>query len=144
MDIEELDPTGHCLERDLCASEFIVEKVNGDKTYAQHLYAAMCNNDFTKNEIWPILQQEVWSCSWRYSGGIIAAIRGEGDYMDWYCSGAAGEEITPEEDVKYLEEDEIRTYLTRKSNVLEGVITEEIRTDLLRLGWIVVTDNTED
>jgi len=132
------------LEADIKATPWIVEKITGDKIYAQHLYAAICNNEFTRNDVWPILTEQKWSCSWRYAGGLIAEVLGEGDYMDWYCSGSAGEEITPEEDVKYLEEDEKRVYLTRKSHVSEGLVTEEIKTDLLRLGWIIVTDKTED
>ena len=107
------------LEADIKATPWIVEKITGDKIYAQHLYAAICNNEFTRNDVWPILTEQKWSCSWRYAGGLIADILREGDYMDWYCSGSAGEEITPEEDVKYLEEDEKRVYLTRKSHVSE-------------------------
>jgi hypothetical protein len=132
------------LESDIKKTLWIVEKIKGDLIYAQHLYAALCNNEFTRNDVWPILTEQKWSCSWRYAGGLIAEVLREGDYMDWYCSGSAGEEITPEEDVKYLEEDEKRVYLTRKSHVSEGLVTEEIKTDLLRLGWIIVTDKTED
>ena len=75
------------LEDDLKKSQFIVEKCKNSDKYAQNLYATLCNNDFVKNEPWPILKQETWSCSWRYAGGIIADIRQQGDYMDWYCSG---------------------------------------------------------
>jgi len=142
MDVEELDPTGHSLERDLCASGFIVEKVKGDKIYAQHLYAALCNNDFTKNEIWPILRKEIWTCSWRHAGGIIADIRDEGNYMDWYCSGIRGSddhEISDRELATYTDT-ERKTYMAKMSAVPEAHVTDEIRRDLLKLGWIVVAD----
>ena len=48
-------------------------------------------------EVWSALANVVWdykdesqgsySCSFRYAGGLISDILGEGDYMDWYCSG---------------------------------------------------------
>ncbi len=57
----------------------MLEKVRGDQVYAQHLYAAMCNNEFTKREMWPILKDERWNCSWRHAGGIIADMREEGE-----------------------------------------------------------------
>lgn len=132
------------LEEDINKTPWIKEKICGDTVYAQHLYAALCNNEFTHNDVWPILTEQKWSCSWRYAGGLIADVRREGDYMDWYCSGSAGEEITPQEDVKFLEEDEKRIYMAHRYNSPEGEVTDEIRSDLLRLGWIVVTDNTED
>ena len=75
------------LEYDLRTNEYMVNKVRTDEVYAQHLYAALCNNDYQKNDVWPILQDKRWSCSWRYAGGILANMCGEGDYMDWYCSG---------------------------------------------------------
>ncbi|MFM1845778.1 MAG: hypothetical protein RIS19_251, partial [Actinomycetota bacterium] len=49
--------------------------------------AALCNNEFVKNDVWPILKDETWSCTWRYAGGVVSDIQ-EGDgYLDWYCSG---------------------------------------------------------
>ena len=75
------------LEYDLRTTEWIIEKAKCDKVYAQHLYAAICNNDFTRNDVWPILTEKKWSSSWRHAGGIIADMREEGDYMSWYCSG---------------------------------------------------------
>ena len=78
------------LEYDLRSSEYIHEKCK-DEFYAQNLYAAMCNREFVKNDVWPILTDNRWSCSWRHAGGIIADIQQEGDYIDWYCSGIRGE-----------------------------------------------------
>lgn len=109
------------LEWDLRTTDWIVKKVRESDVYAQNLYAAMCNNEFTKNEVWPILQGEIWSCSWRYAGDIIADILDEGNYLDWYCSGMGG----PTGDMG------ASGYLS------EGLVSDEIRDDLLKLGWIV-------
>lgn len=109
------------LEYDLRTTDWILKKVREDDIYAQNLYAALCNNDFIKNEVWPLLKEEEWGCSWRHAGGIIADMREEGDYMDWYCSGSG-----------WLDEQG-----NEKPTVGEGVVTEEIREDLLKLGWIV-------
>jgi len=48
-----------------------------------------------------------WTCTWRMAGGIVAEIVGEGDYMTYYCNGN------------------------------EGVVTDEIRLDLMMMGWTV-------
>lgn len=117
------------LEYDLLTTEWILKKVRNSEQYAQNLYAAMCNTDFIKKEILPILKNETWSCTWRYAGGIIADMREEGDYMDWYCSGISGGD---EPDV-YLEAHDLK----HKLFVPEGVVTDEIREDLDRLGWAV-------
>jgi hypothetical protein len=118
------------LEYDLRTTEWILEKARNNKTYAQNLYAAMCNNEFVKNDVWPILSDKRWSCSWRYAGGIIADMIEKGDYIDWYCSGIRGGYDMgggpPEQDDGF---------------VGEGVVTEEICQDLLKLGWIVVQDD---
>jgi hypothetical protein len=112
------------LEQDLVNAEWICDKAKESKHYAQNLYAAMCNNEFVKNEVWPILKDERWSCSWRYAGSIIANMVGEGNYMDWYCSG-----IGPD-------------YLDRtdpfKGYVQESIVTDEVKQDLLTLGWTVI------
>ena len=67
------------LAQDLLASPMMLAKVRASDVYAQHLYAAMCNQSFIKNEVWPRLKGETWGCSWRCAGGIIADMRDEGD-----------------------------------------------------------------
>ncbi len=127
------------LEYDLLTTDWILEKVRNSETYAQNLYASMCNRDFVKNDVWPILTEERWSCSWRYAGGIIADMRQEGDYIDWYCSGIKGNPISGDE------EEYIDPALQSKldSFVGEGHVTDEIRNDLHKLGWIVMDDEAE-
>lgn len=48
-----------------------------------------------------------WTCSWRHAGSIVAEIVGEGDYLTYYCNGN------------------------------EGFVTDEIRLDLMMMGWVV-------
>lgn len=108
------------LEYDLRTSDYIAEKCR-DQKYAQNLYAALCNNDFIKLDVWNILKDKRWSCSWRYSGGIVSDIIGEGDYLDWYCTGS--------KDVDGF--------------VGEGIVTDEIDQDLQKLGWKVISDDSE-
>lgn len=93
------------LEDELKNSKTICEKVLTDIYYAEDLYRALCNMQWRKREVMPLLRNERWSCSWRYAGGIVADIIQEGDYMDWYCIGG------------------------------EGTVSEEIKKDLFDLGW---------
>jgi len=135
------------LEYDLRTTEWIIEKAKSDNVYAQHLYAAMCNNDFQRNDVWPILTGKTWSCSWRHAGAVVADMREEGDYMDWYCSGIVDHvEIDLELEVKdkQLSQPEKKKMLEMKAHVAESVVTDEIRKDLLKLGWIVIEDNYID
>lgn len=127
------------LEYDLRATQWILDKVRADDVYAQHLYAAMCNTDFTKNAVWPILQEKQWSCSWRRAGGIVADMQERGDYIDWYCSGIRGEDMS-EADFSALSKERQEQYLRNRAYVSEGKVTDEIRADLLTLGWIVCSD----
>lgn len=57
------------------------------------------------NNIFENNKNEEFSCSWRHAGGIVADLNEEGDYIDWYCSGK------------------------------EGIINEEISSDLEKIGW---------
>ena len=111
------------LEWDLRSTKWICDSAKSTKTYAQNLYAALCNNDFQKNEVWPRLENKIWGCSWRHAGGIVADMREEGDYVEWYCSGIQGD---PDDDWVDL------------GHVPEGTVTDRIREDLFRLGWIVL------
>lgn len=103
------------LESDLINAEWIIEKVQNE-TYAQNLYAALCNNRFVKNK-------HDWSCTWRYAGGIVADLRwlynnSSDNYTRWYCSGVWDD--------------------GKEGTVTEGTITEEIMLDLTKLGWSVL------
>jgi len=129
------------LEYDLLTTDWIIEKAKSDKVYAQHLYAAMCNNDFIRNDVWPILTEKKWSCSWRHAGGIIADMREEGSYIDWYCSGIVD---LDEDHIEIASDEQKKKLLESKAHVSESVVTEEIRKDLLKLGWIVVEDKSTD
>ena len=53
------------LEWDMMTTEWFTDKVQGSTVYAQNLYAAMCNNEFQKIDLMPILKNETWGCSWR-------------------------------------------------------------------------------
>ena len=127
-DMEDLerDPkwAEHNLEYDLRTSEDMCERVR-DEIYAQNLYAALCNNAWRRDDdVQRKLTGETWSCSWRHAGGILADMRGDGDYIDWYMSG-----MDPwgdgEQQVGY---------------VGEGTVTDQIRADIHALGWSQVED----
>lgn len=120
------------LEYDLRSTEWICNKVRASDSYAQNLYAAMCNMQFQKLEVLPILRDQLWSCSWRHAGGIVADMLGKGDYIDWYCSGMGG--LNQE----YDSEETAEEWSKRTGYVSEGVVTEEIAQDLKQLGWIPV------
>ena len=132
------------LEYDLRSTDWILDKVRASESYAQNLYAAMCNRQFQRRDTWPILKDERWSCSWRYAGGIIANMLEKGDYIDWYCSGIRdiGVYAPYQEDEELTEEQKERKAIVDKF-VPESVVTEEIEKDLNRLGWIVI-DQEDD
>jgi len=121
------------MEYDLRGTEWICDKVKASDNYAQNLYAAMCNMQFQKLETWPILKNQRWSCSWRHSGGIVADMQEKGDYIDWYCSG-----IGNKESGFGLDHYEPTTDPDGRDYVPEGVVTQEIREDLRKLGWAPV------
>jgi len=100
----KIEPTGQ-MDLDICQCDWIVEKVRSREDYARKLYAAMCNIRWQYQEVMPILQDRWWTVSWRSSGGVVADIRGSGDYLDWYCSGN------------------------------EGVVDPEIAEDMAVIGW---------
>jgi hypothetical protein len=113
------------LEYDLRSTQWILDKARGSEGYAQNLYAAMCNMQFQKLDVVPILKEELWSCSWRSAGGIVADMREEGDYINWYCSGMG-------EGLGNGDTSGVKGY------VPEGVVTDEIKEDLKQLGWVPV------
>jgi hypothetical protein len=103
----------------------------------------MCNYSFTKNDVWPILTEKRWSCSWRSAGGIIADMQEKGDYMDWYCSGIRDSTELSAEEFRNLTAEQQDLYNQGKAFVSESQVTDEIREDLLKLGWIVKDDEDD-
>ena len=132
------------LEYDLRTTSWIIEKAKSDNVYAQHLYAAICNNEFQRNDVWPILTGKTWSCSWRHAGAVVSDMREEGDYMDWYCSGIHSDEAIDDEVFQNMDDHQRREFFEAKAYVSESVVTEEIREDLFKLGWNVLEDNSTD
>ena len=126
------------MEYDLRSTDWMLAKVRESRIYAQNLYAAICNNDFQKLDVMPILKDERWSASWRYAGGIIADMRQEGDYIDWYCSGIRNNDpLLPGEWEGWTLEQQT-FYKEGEAFVPESMVTDEIREDLKKLGWIVI------
>jgi hypothetical protein len=124
------------MEYDLRSSKEMCDKVKASDNYAQNLYAAMCNMEFQQQQVWPVLKDQRWGCSWRHAGGIVADMQEKGDYCEWYCSGIGNNEAgygldgytpTPDPD--------------GRDYVPEGHVTDEIRADLLKLGWVAIEWN---
>jgi len=131
------------MEYDLRSTKWICDKVKASNVYAQHLYAAMCNNQFIKNDIWPLLQEKTWACSWRYAGEIVADMQEKGDYIEWYCSGIQPDAASEEELAKFTS-DQLAEYAETSKYVPEGTVTIEIIDDLKKLNWLLVKDSTQD
>ena len=116
----------HNLAVDLAESPEILVKVKGI-AYAQNLYAALCNNEWQKREVFPILNDDSYLVSWRTAGAIGADLRAIGeDYMAFFCSG-----IQSDDD------------LLREGYVVEGTVTDEIKTDLSKLNWYLINNNDD-
>jgi hypothetical protein len=91
------------------SKDAIVIAYLGNKDVAKDFYRALANMQWRKNSVVSEEDQiidklkgddrNLWSCSWRYAGGIIADIRNanydaQEDYLDYYCAGNEGE-VTP-------------------------------------------------
>ena len=109
------------LERDIRSTDWIISKVRDQEIYAQNLYAALCNNEYVPQDVWGILKNIHWDCTWRYAASIIADIREDDSYIDWYCSGTGfqGTDFT--------------------GFVEESYVTEEVESDFNQIGWLLTT-----
>jgi hypothetical protein len=58
-----------------------------DNEFATNLYRALSNMQWKQKEN----PNNVYACSWRYAGGLVAELRNKGEnYLDFYCSGSEG------------------------------------------------------
>jgi hypothetical protein len=109
------------LERDLRSTDWIITKVRRQEIYAQNLYAALCNNAYAPKDVWGLLSNITWDCSWKYAATLISDIREDESYIDWYCSGTGfkGTDFT--------------------GFVEESYVTDEIQDDFSNIGWLLTT-----
>jgi len=109
------------LERDIRGANWIIDKVRHREIYAQNLYAALCNNLYSPKDVWAILKNIQWDCSWSHAAVMISEIREDDSYHNWYCSGTgfSGTDFD--------------------GFVEESYITPEVETDIAKIGWIVQT-----
>jgi hypothetical protein len=93
------------LEEEMKKDAIVIQYL-GDIDIAKDFYRSLCNMRWRKigilsseDHVVSKLKGEdapdIWSCTWRYAGGVIADIRNEHynkmeDYMDFYCSGNEG------------------------------------------------------
>jgi len=110
------------LERDVRGTHWMIDKIRCKEIYAQNLYAALCNNEFAPKDMWAILKNLKWNCTWSYAANIISEIREDDSYSDWYCSGSG---FTGTDFAGFVE---------------ESYVTTEIRSDLETVGWIILTN----
>lgn len=79
-------------------------RMAGDEEFCKQVWSSLANVDWYNTK-----DHTTYSCSWRYAGGLIADILGEGNYMDWYCCGP------------------------------DAVVSDEIARAMKKLGWIADT-----
>lgn len=115
------------LTQEIRSSKWLSQKIKANDSYAQNLYAALCDNIFQKNEFLTILKGVTWSCTWDHAGLTLSNIRGEpAEYF--YYSGLFNTESS-------YEDDDFKRH--ELNYVSEGEVTHEVRQDLRQLGWIV-------
>lgn len=110
------------LERDVRGTNWMIDKIRGKEIYAQNLYAALCNNEFAPKDMWAILKNLKWNCTWSYAANIISEIREDDSYSNWYCSGTG---FTGTDFTGFVE---------------ESFVTTEVQLDLESVGWIILTN----
>jgi hypothetical protein len=113
------------LKTDLWAQTDICKRIGRDEVFAQHVYAALCNQQFIRvEELTTGADPIKVSYSWRKAAEIIALIRNEfynktenpdviETYVHWYCSGMG----------------------CLEGAVEEGVVTDEVRDTFRNMGW---------
>lgn len=98
------------MDVDILRDSNICFKIREDDYYAQLFYAALCNTEWCRNTVESMLKGEPeYQFSWRTAADLVAYIRDGMSYMEFYASGN------------------------------EGDVCDEVRKDLLNIGWAEVS-----
>lgn len=69
---------------ELALERLLGERIRADGACAVEMWSALANVG------WHASDGDIVSYSFREAGDLVAWLREEGDYMDWYCSGDVG------------------------------------------------------
>lgn len=70
---------------EMAVAEALGDAMKRDATLCVEMWSALANQP------WRHSSGDTASYSFRAAGDLIAAVIGQGDYMDWYCSGPYGD-----------------------------------------------------
>jgi len=86
-----------------------------EKDFARKLYDCLCNTIWYNKTT-----GDIYSCSFRYAGDILANMRHEGEsYLDFYCNGFKGEGAYHAEVYKELNKFGYKVFQYRQSDRLQ-------------------------
>ncbi len=77
-------PIEESVEFEMLLERLFGEGVRRNETKGRHLWQALTNI------VWTAADGQRIGYTFRSAGDVVAALRGAGDYLDWYCCGPSG------------------------------------------------------